>query len=98
MPAIKQVVFSPKAAKRVNNVADYLYRQTQSKAFVVDYMQKLTNYFIDILITFPESGVLVEVYGKSVRKLTHNGYVLLYRINSKNQVVEALNFFKENLP
>lgn len=98
MLRIRHIVVAPKATKQMTELASYLYRQTQSRVFVDNYMNQLKDYFMNTISLFPESGSCNHAYGDNIRKLTYKKHVVLYRINEKERRIEIVNFFRDNLP
>ncbi|VAX09713.1 hypothetical protein MNBD_GAMMA25-1234 [hydrothermal vent metagenome] len=62
------IVFSPRAKQRMEEIADYLYQQNLSQAFVVDYL----NHFETLLCQFLESGTPMPEYGDGIRRVVYN--------------------------
>jgi len=73
-----KIVFSTKAQKRLEELADYLFEQNQSSEFVIAYLDKLENYLTDILTLFPESGTPMEKFGTDIRRLSYQKYSIVY--------------------
>ena len=90
------IVFSPRAKQRLGEIADYLYSQNLSKAFVINYLKQFEAWLNVLLGQFPESGVLLPEYGDEIRKVVYKKYSFVYRI--KNDRIEILTIFRENLP
>ena len=90
------IVFSPRAKQRMEKIADYLYQQNLSQAFVVDYLNHFETWLETLLCQFPESGTPMPEYGDGIRRVVYNKFTFLYRV--KNDVIEILTIFRENLP
>ncbi len=92
----KQIIFSPRAQQRLEEIAAYLSRQQLSNTFVRDYLKRFENYLLSVLSQFPESGTRMPEFGKDVRRVVYQEYSFLYRI--KKDVIEILTIFRENRP
>lgn len=90
------IVFSPRAKQRLGEIADYLYSQNLSKAFVINYLKQFEAWLNVLLGQFPESGVLLPEYGDEIRKVVYKKYSFVHRIKSDR--IEVLTIFRENLP
>jgi len=91
-----QVVLSPRAKQRLEEIADYLYKQNVSNSFVVSYLDKIHSWLQTLLIQFPESGILMPEFGKGILRVVYCEYSFIYRINIKD--IEILTIYRENLP
>lgn len=92
----RTILFSPRAKQRLEEIADYLYRQQLSKQFVQTYLKQFESWLNTLLGQFPESGISQPEYGEGIRKVVYKKYSFLYRIN--NDHIEVLTVFRENLP
>jgi len=92
----KKIVFSPLAQQRFEELADYLYQQQVSKAFVLNYLTQFEMWLENILGVFPESGCLMPEFGEGVRRVVYREYSFVYRIES--DVIEILTIYRENKP
>ncbi|MBS4051570.1 MAG: type II toxin-antitoxin system RelE/ParE family toxin [Methylomonas sp.] len=90
------IAFSPRAKQRLGEIADYLYSQNLSKAFVINYLEQFEAWLNVLLGQFPEPGVLLPEYGDEIRKVVYKKYSFVYRIKSDR--IEVLTIFRENLP
>lgn len=90
------ILFSPRARQRLEEIAEYLYQQNLSNAFVVDYLYGLEQWLETVLTQFPESGTPMSDYGEGVRRVVYRRYSFLYRVNDKR--IEVLTVYRENLP
>lgn len=91
-----EIVLSPKALQRLEELAEYLYEQTQSKRFVREYLGKIEAYLENILKLFPESGTPMPEYGENIRRLSYQRFSILYRIEKKQ--IQILTFYRQNQP
>jgi len=91
-----EIVLSPKAKKRLEDYANYLYKQNKSKDFICEYLNKIENYLDNTLRLFPESGTLMPDYGKGIRRLSYQRFSILYRV--KKNKIEILTFYRQNTP
>jgi len=92
----KEIVFSPLAQQRFEELADYLYHQQLSKAFVLHYLTQFEKWLDNVLGVFPESGRLMPEFGDDVRRVVYREYSFVYRI--KGDVIEILTVYRENKP
>ena len=92
----RAIVFSPRAKQRMEEITDYLYQQNLSSEFVLDYMGRFESWLETLLGQFPESGIPCLEYGENVRRVAYNKYSFIYRL--KDEVVEVLTVYRENLP
>lgn len=90
------IVFSPRAKQRLEEIADYLYQQNLSNEFVLDYLNQFENWLETLLCQFPESGTTMPKYGDGIRRVVYKRFTFLYQI--KNEVIEILTIYRENLP
>jgi|GEM_PF-685858 plasmid stabilization system protein ParE len=91
-----QVVLSDRAKQRLSEIAAYLYEQSLSKEFVVNYLNSFESWLEMLLTEFPESGTLMPDYGKNVRRVVYKKYSFLYRVNGV--YIEVLTIYRDNLP
>ena len=91
-----EIVFSPRAKQRMEEIAEYLYQQDLSRGFVLNYMDRFESWLQILLGQFPESGILQSEYGEGVRRVVYRKYSFIYRV--KGDVIEVLTVYRENLP
>ncbi len=91
-----KVIFSPRAKRRLQEIAEYLYRQQLSKEFVRDYVDRFGAWLTMVLGQFPESGCLMPEYGDGIRRIVYREYSFIYRISGDN--IEILTIYRENRP
>lgn len=96
MKSEPEIVLSPKALQRLEELAEYLYTQTQSKRFVREYIGKIEAYLENTLKLFPESGTPMPEYGEDIRRLSYQRFSILYRIEGTQ--IQILTFYRQNLP
>ncbi|MGZ4970188.1 MAG: type II toxin-antitoxin system RelE/ParE family toxin [Methylobacter sp.] len=77
MKSEPEIVLSPKARQRLEELAEYLYTQTQSKRFVKEYIGKIEAYLENTLKLFPESGTPMPEYGEDIRRLSYQWFSIL---------------------
>ena len=92
----KEIVFSPLAQQRFQELANYLYQQQLSKKFVLDYLTQFERWLENILGLFPESGRLMSELGEDVRRVVYREYSFVYR--DKVDEIEVLTVYRENRP
>jgi plasmid stabilization system protein ParE len=91
-----EIVLSPKALRRLEELAEYLYMQSQSKRLVTEYIGKIEAYLENTLKLFPESGTPMPEYGEGIRRLSYQRFSILYRVQEKR--IEILTFYRQNQP
>lgn len=91
-----EIVLSPKALRRLEELAEYLYIQSQSKRLVTEYIGKIEAYLENTLKLFPESGTPMPEYGEGIRRLSYQRFSILYRVQEKR--IEILTFYRQNQP
>jgi len=92
----RSIVFSPRARQRMEEIADYLYKQQLSNQFVKEHLNCFEIWLETLLGQFPESGVPMPEYGDDIRRVVYNKYSFIYRY--KDEVIEILTVYRENLP
>jgi plasmid stabilization system protein ParE len=90
------IVFSPRAKQRLEEIAEYLYEQNCSRSFVVNYLKRIEQWMDTLLCQFPESGTPMPELGDDIRRVVFKYYSFLYRIH--NNQIEILTIYRENLP
>lgn len=91
-----RVFWSPLAADRVSEIAEYIARDnpTAAEGWINTVFSKVGE-----LKTFPESGRIVpETNNKKIRELIYGNYRIIYRIEEKNISVLAVRHGKQILP
>lgn len=91
-----QIVFSPRARQRMEEVADYLYQQNLSQRFILSYLQHFEDWLNTVLLQFPESGTPMPEFGEHIRRVVYQQYSFVYRLNGNT--IEILTVYRENLP
>ena len=91
-----KIKFTPKFYARLEEIADYICLQSESKKITMGFILALKKHIIVSLTTFPKMGRPAEEFGKDVRKLVHQHYTILYKIQKEDII--ALTIYKENLP
>jgi len=92
----RTIIFSPRAKQRLEDVAEYLYQQSQSKMFVRAYLKQFQKWIETVLGQFPESGTLMSEQGENIRRVVYREYSFLYKIT--DDTIEVLTVYRENLP
>lgn len=98
IPQVEIIIFSKRATSRLNNIAEFIYKESRSESITNNYLQRMKDYLISVLLTFPESGSPIEEMCKNCRKIAYQKYAIIYRINLNLKRIEVLNIFRENLP
>ena len=92
----RNIIFAPRAKKRLEDVAEYLYQQSRSKSFVRGYLRQFEEWLETLLGQFPESGTLMIEYGENIRRIVYREYSFLYKIS--DDTIEILTVYRDNLP
>ena len=90
------IIFSPRAKQRLEDIAEYLYKQSLSKVFVRNYLNQFHDWLNTVLGQFPESGTKMPEYGENIRRVVYRKYSFIYRIS--DDCIEILTVYRENLP
>jgi len=88
--------FTPKFHQKLVEISDYIYAESKSKALTVRYLVQLKKHISISLTTFPKLGRPAEEFGKDIRKLVHQRYSILYKI--EKEYILVLTIYRENLP
>lgn len=91
-----KIKFSDKSYLALDEIADFIYKETKSKKFTSKYIRSIRIYIKNTLIDFPKLGRPAEEFGDNIRKLVYQKYSILYRIQEDN--IEILTLYRENLP
>ncbi|MDP3464824.1 MAG: type II toxin-antitoxin system RelE/ParE family toxin [Sulfuricurvum sp.] len=91
-----RIDFSPQAQMRLEMIAEYIYEQTKSKKLTREYLQRLREFIVSTLSTFPYAGRSCEELISGSRKLVYQGYSIIYTVE-KDQIW-ILTLYRENLP
>lgn len=70
------IIFSPRAKQRLEDIAEYLYKQSLLKEFVRNYLSQFHNWLETVLGQFPELGNLIPEYGENIRRVAYREYSL----------------------
>lgn len=91
-----RIDFSPKAQTRLEMIAEYIYEQTKSKKLTREYLQRLREFIVVTLSTFPYAGRSCEELMSGSRKLVYQGYSIIYTVEKEQ--IWILTLYRENLP
>jgi len=91
-----KIKFTPTFLRKLDDITTYIYQESKSKSFTVRYVRKLQKYIITNLSDFPKLGRPADEFGKGIRKLVHQRYTILYRI--EDSYILVITIYKENLP
>ncbi len=91
-----KIRFSPKFYQRLDEISDFIYNQSQSKTLTIRYIVNLKKHIDISLTTFPKLGRPAEEFGENIRKLVHQRYTILYKI--EKEYILVITIYKENLP
>ena len=91
-----KIKFTPKFYQRLDEISNFIYTESKSKTLTTQYIIKLQEHITMSLTTFPKLGRPAEEFGKNIRKLIHQRYTILYRI--EKEYILVITIYKENLP
>ena len=91
-----KIKFTPTFYRRFDEISDFIYAESKSKTLTVRYIIKLKKHITISLTTFPKLGRPAEEFGKDIRKLIHQRYTILYKI--EKEYILIITIYKENLP
>ena len=91
-----EVLFTHEATDNLIHQAQYIYRQTLDADKADKFFLTMKAHIIMMLDSFPKIGRPAPEFGINVRKLVHQSYSILYRIDT--DVVYIVSIYKENLP
>lgn len=90
------IKFTPTFQRRLADITAYIYEESKSKSFTVSYVRKLQSHITVSLRDFPKLGRPADEFGKGIRKLVHQHYSILYRI--EEEYILVITIYRENLP
>ncbi|SFR49138.1 type II toxin-antitoxin system RelE/ParE family toxin [Thiomicrospira sp. ALE5] len=93
---MKQIRYTPKARESIKQIAHYLIGQTKSKAFVKKHLDDFRASLCQLLTTFPEAGVQIQIEEISCRRVVVSGYSVLYLLEPEYAII--LLVYKQNEP
>jgi len=91
-----KIKFTPTFHHKLDEIASYLYKESQSNSFTAQYIRKLQKHIMNYLSDFPKLGRPADEFGKGIRKLVHQHYTILYRI--EEDYILVITIYKQNLP
>ena len=91
-----KIKFAPKFHQRLNEISDFIVTETKSKELTIKYIVNLKKHINTYLISYPKLGRPAEEFGKNIRKLVHQRYTILYRV--EKEYILVITIYKENLP
>ena len=91
-----KIKFTPKFYQKLDEISDYIYTKSKSKPVTIRYIKKLKEHISIYLTTFHKLGRPAEEFAKNIRKLVHQRYTILYKI--EKEYILVITIYKENLP
>jgi plasmid stabilization system protein ParE len=91
-----KIRFTPTFYRKLDAIASYVYEESKSHSFTVTYIRKLQKHIRVFLGEFPKLGRPADEFGKGIRKLVHQRYSILYRI--EDDYILVITIYRENLP
>ncbi len=91
-----KIKFTPKFYQQLDEISDFIYTESQSKALTIRYIIKLKKHITISLTSFAKLGRPSEEFEKNIRKILHQRYTILYRI--EKEYILVITIYKENLP
>ncbi len=92
------IFWTPFALKALNEVADYIEKESKSKNIAYKYINKLINR-VDQLEDFSESGVkepLLEHLNTNSRFLVEGSYKIIYQYQNHQIIITDVFHVKQN--
>ena len=91
-----KIKFTAKFYQRLDEISDYIYEKSASKKVTVHYIKHLKKHIYFSLSDFPKMGRPAEEFGAGIRKLVHQRYTILYKI--EEEYILVITIYKQNLP
>jgi len=91
-----KIKFTAKFYQRLDEISDYIYEKSTSKEVTVQYIKHLKEHIYFHLSHFPKMGRPAEEFGTDIRKLVHQRYTILYKI--EKEYILVITIYKQNLP
>lgn len=91
-----KIRFTPTFYRKLDDITAYIYQESKSNSFTVRYVRKLQKHIITNLSDFPKLGRPADEFGKGIRKIVHQRYSILYRI--EEDYILVIIIYRENLP
>ncbi|HHH37312.1 MAG TPA: type II toxin-antitoxin system RelE/ParE family toxin [Epsilonproteobacteria bacterium] len=91
-----KIKYTPKFYEKLEEIAAYIFTQSQSNQTTSDYIKGLQEHIEVSLTSFPQMGRPAEEFGNNIRKLVHKRYSILYKIDENYILV--ITIYRENLP
>ena len=91
-----KIEFTEESLQNLDEIAQYIYDETQSKNITSKHIRKLRPFIKASLIDFPKLGRPAEEFGINIRKLIYQRYCILYIIQEKG--IDIITIYRENLP
>ena len=91
------IQFTDEATNNLISQALYIYELTLDTQKADKYLLTMKAHIVQSLGYFPRLGRPAEAFGKGVRKLVHQQYTILYKLQINNEI-SILTIYRENLP
>ena len=91
-----KIKFTPTFHHKLNDITEYIYQESGSKSFTIRYVRRLQKHISANLSEFPKIGRPADEFGKGIRKIVHQRYSVLYRIET--DYILVITIYRENLP
>jgi plasmid stabilization system protein ParE len=91
-----KIKFTPTFHRNLDEIVSYVYKESKSRSFTIKYIRKLQKHIMTYLTEFPKLGRPADEFGKGIRKLVHQRYSILYRI--EEDYILVITIYRENLP
>lgn len=82
-----KIYFTKTASNKLEQIAEYIYKKTQSKQLTHKYLHKLKEFIVATLETFPKAGRPADEIYKNTRKLVYQSYSVLYTFDEENGTI-----------
>ena len=91
-----EILFTREATDNLIHQAQYIYRQTLDTNKADKFFLTMKAHIVMMLESFPKIGRPAPEFGSDIRKLVHQSYSILYRIDP--DAIYIVSIYKENLP
>ena len=91
------IKFTNEATNDLVSQALHIYELTLDTQKADKYLLTMKAHISQSLGYFPKLGRPAEEFGKNIRKLVHQRYTILYKIDD-NENISILTIYRENLP
>ncbi len=91
-----KILFAREATDNLIDQARYIYKLTLDPEKADKFFLTMKEHIVMTLDSFPKIGRPAPEFGLDMRKLVHQSYSIIYRID--HDLIHVLAIYKENLP